>query len=105
MRIHGFVKKEKKKKKGRLLLNLQWFDLVLYLLNAVFGGHQLGLFGSNRISDLLGFLFVLLQVAQLHLTLFDCLSLFEPQLTHRLQGFDIPGTETDLRRFSWSDKV
>lgn len=73
-----------------LLPNLQRIDLVIYLQDAVFRGHQLSLFGGDHLSDLLGFLLVLLQVAQLHLALFDRLILLEPQLTHRLQSFDIP---------------
>lgn len=77
-----------------VLPNLQWIDLVIYLQDAVFRGHQLSLFGGDHLSDLLGFLLVLLQVAQLHLALFDRLILLEPQLTHRLQGFDIPQGDT-----------
>lgn len=77
-----------------VLLNLQRIDLVIHLQDAVFRGHQLSLFGGDHLSDLLGFLLVLLQVAQLHLALSDRLILLEPQLTHRLQGFDIPQRDT-----------
>lgn len=80
--------------KRRWLTNLQGINLVLDLLDAVFGGHQLSFFGGDSFSNLLGFLLVLLQVAQLHLTLFDSLTLLETQLTHRLQSFDVPGRGT-----------
>lgn len=76
-------------------MNLKWINLVLYLLDAVFRGHQLSLLSGHNLSDLLGFLLVLLQVAQLHLTLFDGLSLFETELTHRFQSFDIPERKTE----------
>lgn len=79
--------------------NLQRIDLVVYLQDAVFRRHQLSLFGGDRLSDLLSFLLVLLQVAQLHLALFDRLILLEPQLTHRLQGFDIPQRDTMKKKF------
>lgn len=75
--------------------NLKWLNLVLDLLDAVLRGDQLSLFGGQHLLDLLAFLLVLLQVAQLHLTLFHRLALFQSQLTHRLQSFDVPGrTET-----------
>lgn len=51
--------------KHTLSAHLKWFNLALYLLDAVFRGHQLSLLGSHSLSKLLGFLLVLLQVAQL----------------------------------------
>lgn len=69
--------------------HLKWIYLALDLLDAVFWGHQLSLLSGHNLSNLLSLLFVLLQIAQLHLTFFNCLTFFEAQLTHCLQRFDI----------------
>lgn len=70
--------------------DLEGIDLVLDVLDVVLRCHQLSLLGGHVLPDLLGFLLVQFQVAQLHLTLFDRVALFETQLAHRLQSFNIP---------------